>query len=227
MSDEESSSPIESHIVMPRSSARVSTYDDRPFLASDRTSMPNAAARSATARPMEPRPMMPMVDPSSPPALLYFFLSQWPLRRSATLSAIRRSIASSSPMVSSATAAELRPGTLETKTPVVAAASVSMVLVPAPARITSVSRSAASNTARLTLVLRTTSTSNPAIRDGRSSAERSGSTTHSWPRASRSSIVFSGTLSANNSCIARPPGRPRPPGSASVRSRYRRIDRSS
>src|SRR4051794_7123347 len=73
-------------------------------------------------------------------------------------------------MVSSATAAALRPGTLETKTPVVAAASVSIVLVPAPALITSASPSPASNTARLTLVLRTTRPSNPAIRAGRSSA---------------------------------------------------------
>ena len=69
-------------------------------------------------------------------------------------------------MVSSATAAALRPGTLQTKTPRVAAASVSIVLVPDPARITSASRSAASNTERFTLVLRTTSPSKPAIRAG-------------------------------------------------------------
>ena len=115
-------------------------------------------------------------------------------------------------MVSSATAAALRPGTLETKTPLVAAASVSIVLVPAPARITSVNRSAASNTVRLTLVLRTTSPSNPAIRDGSSSAESSGSITQTWPRASRSTIVCSGSRSAKSRCIARPPGRPALPG---------------
>ena len=49
-----------------------------------------------------------------------------------------------------------------------------MVLVPAPARMTRASRSAASNTPLFTLVLRTTSASNPAIRPGRSSAPRLG-----------------------------------------------------
>jgi hypothetical protein len=95
------------------------------------------------------------------------------------LSAIRRSTASSSPSVSSATAAALRPGTLLTNTARSAAASVSMVLVPAPARTTSTSRSAASITARGTFVLRTTRTSNPVIRAGRSSAVRPGSIVHS------------------------------------------------
>ena len=79
--------------------------------------------------------------------------------------------------MSSATAGALRPGTLQTKTPWLAAASVSIVLVPAPARITSTSLSAASNTARRTLVLRTTRPSNPRTRSGSSSAARPGSIT--------------------------------------------------
>ena len=70
MSDEDSSSANESHIVMSSSSARDTTCAARPGLASDWILMPNAAARSATARPIEPRPMMPIVDPSRPPALL-------------------------------------------------------------------------------------------------------------------------------------------------------------
>ena len=51
---------------------------------------------------------------------------------------------------------------------------MSMVLVPAPARITSASLSAASNTARSTLVLRTTSASTPAIRPGSSAVVSAG-----------------------------------------------------
>ncbi len=82
-------------------------------------------------------------------------------------------------MVSSATAAALRPGTLATSTPREAAAAVSMVLVPAPARMTSASLSAASNTPLFTLVLRTTSASKPAMRPGSSLAPRLGSITHS------------------------------------------------
>ena len=207
MSEVDTSSSRESHIVMPSSSARADAAADRSALASACTRMPNAAARSATEKPMEPRPMMPMVDPSNPSALLYALLSQWPSRTSLTLSAIRRSIASSRPRVSSATAAAFRPGTLQTNTPWLAAASVSMVFVPAPARITSTSRSAASNTARRTFVLRTTSPSNPAIRPASSSAARPGSITQVCPRASRSTMVCSGMRSANSRCITRPPGR--------------------
>ena len=70
MSEDDTSSSIESTIVMPSSSARVTTRGARPSLATDWTRMPNAAARSATAKPMEPRPMMPIVDPSRPSALL-------------------------------------------------------------------------------------------------------------------------------------------------------------
>ena len=138
--------------------------------------IPNPAARSATARPIEPRPTMPRVLPSSPLALLYVAFAQRPRRASATLSAILRSRARISPMASSATATALRPGTLQTSTPFRAATSVSMVLVPAPARITRPSLSAASNTARSTLVLRTTSPSMPAIRPGSSAVVRAGST---------------------------------------------------
>ena len=70
MSEDDTSSSIESHIVMPSSSARDTAYADRPGLASDCRRMPKAAARSATEKPMAPRPMIPMVDPSSPSALL-------------------------------------------------------------------------------------------------------------------------------------------------------------
>ena len=79
--------------------------------------IPNPAARSATARPIEPRPTMPRVLPSSPLALLYVAFAQRPCRASATLSAILRSRARIKPMVSSATATALRPGTLQTNTP--------------------------------------------------------------------------------------------------------------
>ncbi len=69
MSEVETSSSSESHIVMPSSSARATVCSERPGLASDWTRMPNAAARSATAKPIEPSPMMPMVEPSRPSAL--------------------------------------------------------------------------------------------------------------------------------------------------------------
>ncbi len=55
-----------------------------------------------------------MTFPNRPSAFQYVGLFQVPARRSATLSAIRRSIARSSPIVSSATAIALRPGTFVT-----------------------------------------------------------------------------------------------------------------
>ena len=129
-------------------------------------------------------------------------------RASATLSAILRSRARINPRVSSATATALRPGTLQTNTPLRAATSVSMVLVPAPARITRASLSAASNTARSTFVLRTTSPSTPAIRPGRSAVVSAGSTEHRCPREVSSAMVWSATESANNRCMGgHPSGR--------------------
>ena len=126
------------------------------------------------------------------------------------MSAIRRSIASSSPMVSSATAAALRPGTLETNTPLAAAASVSMVLVPAPARITRTRRSAASKTARGTAVLRTTNPSKPGDAPRQLLGRQLGLHHADVARASSSAIVCSGRRSANSRCIKRLPGCPRP-----------------
>ncbi len=55
-------------MAIPSSAALDSTYASRGF-ATAWTLIPNAAARSATPSPMEPRPMMPMVEPSSPVAL--------------------------------------------------------------------------------------------------------------------------------------------------------------
>ena len=95
----------------------------RSGFASARTSIPNARARWATSSPIDPSPRMPIVDPSSPRASPYFFFSQRPARRSTVPSTIRRSTASSSPIVSSATAAAFRPGRLATRTPRAAAAS--------------------------------------------------------------------------------------------------------
>ena len=110
MSQLESSSGSESAMSMRRSAARSSTSALRPGFARARTSIPNARARWATSSPMEPSPRMPIVDPSSPRASPYFFFSQRPARRSTVPSTIRRSTASSSPMVSSATAAAFLSG---------------------------------------------------------------------------------------------------------------------
>ena len=63
---------------------------------------------------ISPTPMTPNVLPSRPSALLYRSLFQTPLRRSPAASAMWRSIASSRPIVSSATATEFVPGTLQT-----------------------------------------------------------------------------------------------------------------
>jgi hypothetical protein len=62
-------------------------------------------------------------------------------------------------MVSSATATAFLPGQLATYTPRAEAASTAIVLVPAPARMTSARLADAPRWAALTLVLRTTSTS--------------------------------------------------------------------
>ena len=69
-------------------------------------------------------------------------------------------------MVSSATAAELRPGTLATSTPRAAAAAVSMVLVPGAGPDDQREPVGRLEHTAFTLVLRTTSTSKPAIRPG-------------------------------------------------------------
>ncbi len=70
MSEELTSSSSDSHQVTPISSARATTCALRPDLATAWTWIPKAAARSATPSPIEPSPTMPMVEPSSPPALL-------------------------------------------------------------------------------------------------------------------------------------------------------------
>ena len=78
------------------------------------TGMPNARARRATSWPMWPKPSRPSVCPIRPFAFEYSFLFHLPARSSATLSAIRRSSARISPIVSSATATEFLPGQFET-----------------------------------------------------------------------------------------------------------------
>ena len=105
-----------------------------------------------------------------------------------------------------------------------------MVLVPAPARITSASLSAASNTARSTLVLRTTSPSTPAIRAGSSAVVSAGSTEQRCPRDSSSAMVWSATESANSRCMGRDPFIDvvvREPDARPCRSQDRRLVRAA
>ena len=142
-------------------------------------SRPNPRARSRTARPMAPRPITPKLRPQSPRATEYRFLFQQPARRSITLSGILRSIAMRRPITNSATAAALRPGTLQTRISRSAAACLSMVLVPAPARIIRHSLVAASTVARVTGVLRTTRISAVPLAPGKVSPLRSGFRSHS------------------------------------------------
>ncbi len=78
------------------------------------TGMPNPFALGIISLPIPPTPISPSVRPYSPFALLYSALFQRPARRSATLSAIRRSSAQTRPKASSATATEFLPGQLET-----------------------------------------------------------------------------------------------------------------
>ena len=120
-----------------------------------------------------------------------------PLRRSATLSGIHRSAEMISPRVSSATASAFAPGTLHTSIPSSRARAVSIVLVPAPARITSLSESAASSAAAPTRVLRTTSASKPGTAPGRSSPVSVGANSHSWPWPRSCSSCGCGNASAN------------------------------
>ena len=135
-------------MMMPRSTARASTYAARRGLRQRLDLDTERGGPLGHAQPDGAESHDAQGRPEQPSGLAVRFLSHRPARRSATLSGIRRSTASSRPMVSSATAAEFRPGTLATSTPRAAAAAVSMVLVPAPARMTSASRSAASNTLR-------------------------------------------------------------------------------
>ena len=76
--------------------------------------MPNAATRVITSRAIAPVPRMPIVAPYRPRAFENSFLFHLPARRSATLSGMRRSSASSSASVSSATAIEFLPGQFAT-----------------------------------------------------------------------------------------------------------------
>ena len=65
-----SNASSDSHIAMPSSSALATTWSARPVLARDCTCIPNATARSATASPIDPRPMTPIVESRTPAALL-------------------------------------------------------------------------------------------------------------------------------------------------------------
>ena len=78
------------------------------------TGMPKARARPSTSCPMRPSPTSPSVRPNRPRALLYSALFQRPALRSAALAGMRRSSASISAKVSSATAMEFLPGQLDT-----------------------------------------------------------------------------------------------------------------
>ena len=143
-----------------------------------------AAARSATDRPICPRPTIPRLRPARPRAFAYRFLSHLPARRSATLSAMDLSIARISAIVSSATATAFFPGTLDTYMPRAAAAATSIVFVPAPARMTSETRTSPSNASAVTSVPRTTTMSWSAIAVGSSAVVRLGFTVQEWPIAS-------------------------------------------
>ena len=122
------------------------------------TPIPKALAMGTIVRPIVPRPISPNVRPRSPPPSLYSSLFHLPRRRSRTFSGMRLSNASMRPKASSTTAPALPPGQLETCMPDAFAASTSIVLNPAPARITSLSLPPARASA-FTLVLLTTSTS--------------------------------------------------------------------
>ena len=137
--------------------------------------IPSAWARRTTSRPIEPTPAMPRVRPKTPSASEKDFLSHFPARRSATLSGMRRSSATSSPMASSATAMEFCPGQLATYTPRREAAPTSMVFTPAPARTTSESAGAPAKTSPVTCLPRTTR-----MRASRAAAGRSATETVGW-----------------------------------------------
>jgi hypothetical protein len=137
--------------------------------------MPSAWARRMTSRPIDPTPATASVRPKSPSASEKPFLSHFPARRSATLSGMRRSRATSSPMASSATAMEFCPGQLATYTPRREAAPTSMVFTPAPARITSDRAGALAKTSPVTCLPRTTR-----IRASRAAAGRSATETAGW-----------------------------------------------
>ena len=107
---------------------------------------------------MRPTPTRPSVLPASPRALLYDALRQTPRRKSAEFAVICLSSAIIKPNAISTTALEFLPGQLATKMPSDLAVSTSMVLKPAPARITRASRPARS-ISEVTRVLLTTSTS--------------------------------------------------------------------
>ncbi len=92
------------------------------------TCMPNAWARWIIACPILPRPTSPRVRPYNPRDLPNSFLFQRPSRSCATLSGMRRSMASRSPNASSATARLFLPGQFETRMPRRLAASTSIVL---------------------------------------------------------------------------------------------------
>ena len=143
---------------------------------------------------------MPSVRPCRPRAFEYSPLFQVPARSSATWSGIRRSHESSSPITSSATAIEFLPGQLETKTPRLDAVLTSMVSMPAPARMTSVSAVPALSASAFTFLPRTMRMCGSAARmaAGSSSAFTSGCETTVQPSSFSPSIPTFSNLSAIN-----------------------------
>ena len=203
----------ESHIVMPSSSARVSTYADRPGLASDWTSdaergralrdreADRAEADDAHGRAEQPaRPCCSASCPSD--------------RRAGRPRCPRSAGRSPAGAPSSARPRRPRCGRARwtTKTPL-AGGGVGVDRVGA--------RSGADHQRQPVRGLEHRALDLGAAHHqrvepgdpGREVVGRqsSGSITQTWPRASRSAIVCSGSLSANSRCIARPPGRPGPP----------------
>jgi hypothetical protein len=162
------------------------------------TRIPNACARAATSRPICPSPTIPSRRPKSPRAFEYSLLFQVPWRRSAVWSGIRRSHASSSPSTSSATATEFFPGQFETNTPSPEAVSTSIVSIPAPARITSVSAVPALSASALTFLPRTIRMCGSVSRTsaGSASALTSGCDTTVQPSSFSPSIPTFSNLSA-------------------------------
>ena len=162
------------------------------------TFMPKAVALLIISWPIRPMPSRPRVEPKTPAALAYFFLFQMPRRRSRAPSTRRRSIARRCAKASSATAIEFLPGQLATWMPRREAPSTSIVLTPAPARITRARAAEASRCRASTRVLRTTRISGWVLRSASSkaSSSRSGSLTTSRPISRKRSRPVGGNLSA-------------------------------
>ena len=113
--------------------------------------MSKAAARLATVEPMRPKPITPRVLPNSSMPSNSFF-SHLPAFIEASARGISRTRDSIIPRASSATVTVVARGELTTVTPWALAAFRSMLSTPIPARPTTLSLAAASNTAGVTLV---------------------------------------------------------------------------